>query len=376
MHPCPPVRGCYAPAMTTLTLPRWWDLHAHFRQGDLIAPLVRAHRAMGCAGFVAMPNTAPPVARVLEDDPGDAWSIEAYARMFRDAGAGDMEAIVPLYLTTATTPAMVERGAAEGALRAAKYYPPHGTTGAGAAADVQTYFDNGVFAAMEAADLVLCVHGEAHDVADADYFSRATNAEEAFYREIAPRIVECHPKLRMVAEHVTTAVAADFVRQAGPRVGATVTPQHLLYTTGHLLRGLKHHLYCLPVVKFAEDRAALRDLVRTHPTAFAGTDSAPHATKMTACGCAAGCYTGGVAPQLYAMAFEEAGARLDKAEDAAAFRAFLCERGPAFWGLPVPKDTFTLERREASVAPLPTPQGPITPLPLGVGMQTLPWAIA
>jgi dihydroorotase len=359
--------------VTTLTLPRWYDLHAHFRQGDLLKPLVAAHRAMGCAGFVAMPNTAPPVARVLEDDPGEAWSIEAYTRMLREAGAEDMEVIVPLYITAATTPAMVERGAARGVMRAAKYYPPHGTTGAGAAADIQTYFDTGVFAAMEAADLVLCVHGEVHEVSDADYFSRATNAEEAFYREIAPRIVERYPRLRLVAEHITTAVAADFVRQGGARVGATVTPQHLLYTTGHLLRGFKYHLYCMPVVKFAEDRQALRDLVRTHPTAFAGTDAAPHAKKVTECGCAAGCYTGGVAPQLYAMAFEEAGADLDA--DATAFRAFLCERGPAFWGLPVPADTFTLERRETPVGPLPTPQGPITPLPLGVGITTLPWAV-
>lgn len=361
--------------MAQLTLPRWYDLHAHMRQGDLLEPLVAAHRAMGCCGFVAMPNTVPPVARVLEADPGDAWSIEGYVKMLRFAGAGDMDAIVPLYLTAAATPAMVEAGAAAGVLRAAKYYPPHGTTGSGAAADLATYIDNGVLAAMEAADVVLCVHGEVHDISDADYFSRATNAEEAFYRDAAPRLVQQFPALRIACEHITTAVAAEFVRQGGEHVAATITPQHLLYTVGHLLRGCRYHLHCMPVPKFVEDRDALRALALDHPRVFAGTDSAPHARKVTECGCAAGCFSGGVAPQLYAMAFEEAGAALDNAEGAAAYRAFLCERGPAFWGLPVPAETFTLERAETPVEKLDTPQGPITLLPLGMGLGALPWAI-
>ena len=102
----------------------------------------------------------------------------------------------------------------------------------------------------------------------------------------------------MVGEHVTTKVAVDFIKQAPDTVAGSITPQHLLFTVGHLLQGLKYHLYCLPLLKYEEDRAALRGVV-TDPTNtkfFAGTDSAPHTEKVTECGCAAGCYTGGIAP--------------------------------------------------------------------------------
>lgn len=362
----------------SLTLPRWYDLHAHFRQGAGMTAYIKAHIDMGCAGILAMPNTRPPVSRVTGADTDESWSIEGYLAQLNAAG-GDAfdDIIVPLYLTRATTPKMIEDGARSGILRAAKYYPPHGTTNADHGAPISHYIDNGVLAAMESNGVVLCIHGEEHGLAGADYFDKDTNAEDVFYKTRLPDVVKKFPKLKIVCEHVTTKTAAEFVKNAGDNIVATITPQHLLYTTGHLLQGFKYHLFCLPLIKFESDRAALRAAVTNagNTKFFAGTDSAPHTTKATDCGCAAGCFTGAIAPQLYAQAFEESGIDLSSSAGQAAFKKFLCTNGPAFYGLKTPAKTFTLHKTQSPVALVDTPSGPVTPLPLGMGQSTLPWSV-
>lgn len=369
--------------MTQFILPRWYDLHAHFRQGEIMPALIRDHLRMGCAGILAMPNTRPPVGKIARSDDLPYLSLEEYTGQLRAAG-GDAfrEIIVPLYLTKDTTPAMIELGVKAGLLRACKYYPPHGTTGADFSHDFTALLESDLFRAMEDNGVILCVHGEEHEMASEDYFTRHGNAEESFYREKLPRLIDACPGLRIVAEHITTRTAAALVAEAD-NLAATITPQHLLYTAGHLLRGLKYHLYCLPLVKFAEDRKALRDQV-TNPANskfFAGTDSAPHSRKVTPCGCAAGCYTGGIAPQLYAQAFEEAGCDLTETAGQEIFRQFLCLNGPGFYGLTVPEEKFTLTRAPQEVRATATPEGPVIPLPLGLESSEadktaiLPWRL-
>jgi len=355
----------------SLTLPLWYDLHVHLRQGPPMQNYVKSQLDMGCAGVLAMPNTKPPVAKVREQDEGDGWSIEGYRQMILDAG-GDAfsEIIVPLYLTAATTPKMIADGARSGLLKACKYYPPHGTTNADFGRPLQTYIDNGVIAAMSDHGIILCLHGEEHGLGGEAYFGRDSNAEDYFYRERMPALRTQFPDLKIVCEHVTTETAVKFVQDSGSNTGATVTPQHLLYTVGDLVRGLPYHLYCLPVVKFEQDRAALRKAVNDPANSqfFAGTDSAPHTQKCTPCGCAAGCFTGGIAPQLYVHAF-------NLNEGQAKFEKFLCLNGPTFYNLPVPKKTFTMIREKTEIRSLETPEGPITPLPLGLNQTTLDWRV-
>ena len=361
----------------TLHLPRWFDLHTHFRQGPATAAYVKAHLDMGCAGALAMPNTQPPVSRVTGPAQPDGWSIESYATQLRIAGADAFEQlIVPLYLTRQTTAAMIHEGAATGLLRACKYYPPHGTTNSEHGMPMDELIGGDVFKAMEEHGIVLCIHGEQHALSGPDYIDAQQNAETRFYTERMPRLIAAHPKLRIVCEHITTRTAAEFVARAPEHVGATITPQHLLYTLGHLIQGLKHHLYCLPIVKFQDDRAALRHAVTTagQTKFFAGTDSAPHTTKATACGCAAGCFTGGCAPQLYAMAFEEAGADLCTTAGQTLFERFLCLNGPAFYGFPASTQRFQMEKAPSHTPILDTPAGPVTPLPAGMGME-LSWRL-
>ena len=367
----------------TITLPKWYDLHAHLRQGSFLKPMIEQHLKMGCAGVLAMPNTKPPIAKVFKADPVNCLSIEEYRADLEAAGGSRFEhIIVPLYLSAQTTPKMIEEGAKKGLLKAVKYYPPHGSTNTSESAPLERFIENGVMAALESNNVVLCVHGEAHDLSPEHYYDRSQNSETVFYETSMPKLINRFPKLRIAAEHITTKVAVDFVKAASTNVVANITPQHLIYTLGHMLKGLKYHLYCMPLVKFEDDREALRRAVteKNNKKFFAGTDSAPHTVKATACGCAAGCYTGGIAPQLYAEAFELAGVDMGSAAGQDLFKNFLCLNGPAFYNLPVSKETFTLRKEPEEIGLVQTPDGPVTPLPIGMqstpkNYATLPWRI-
>jgi len=361
-----------------LAVPRWFDLHTHFRQGPAVGSYIKAHLAMGCAGALAMPNTQPPVSRVTGAEEDGSWSIESYTEFLLKAGGFAFEdLLVPLYLTPATTPDMIEQGAASGVLRAAKYYPPHGTTNSEHGLPMEELLKGDVLRAMADNGIPLCIHGEEHGLTGEAYLDSHTSAESVFYAERMPRLLDSQPSLRIVCEHITTKEAAAFVRSAPVRqVGATITPQHLLYTIGHLIQGLRYHLYCLPIVKFDADRAALAAAVSEpgQNRFFAGTDSAPHTTKATDCGCAAGCFTGGSAPQLYAMGFERAGIDLGTDAGRDLFTRFLSTNGPEFYGFPSSRTTFDLIRTPSKSTILDTPAGPVTPLPMGMGLE-LDWSI-
>ena len=321
---------------------------------------------MGCAGVLVMPNTQPPVARVSGENTETYWTIESYLSIIKNAGGdafGDI--IVPLYLTPNTTPEMIIEGAESGLLRAAKYYPPHGTTNSEHGAGLETYMNNGVFEAMSEAGVVLNIHGEEHGLSGEKYFGNESNAEDYFYSKRMPALVEKFSNLKIVCEHITTKTAVDFVSNVNDNVAATITPQHLMFTVADLLQGLKYHLYCLPLVKFEKDRAALLSAAKSgNAKFFAGTDSAPHTTKCTPCGCAAGCFTGKIAPQLYAMGFDLNESNFE------AFKKFLCFNGANFYGLKIPNETFTLEKTPSN----PTVNSDATPLHTGLDIS-LDWTL-
>ena len=74
-------------SIESLTLPLWYDLHVHLRQGQAMQAYVKAHISMGCAGLLAMPNTKPPVGKIHQKDSLPYWSIEEYRTMILTAGA-------------------------------------------------------------------------------------------------------------------------------------------------------------------------------------------------------------------------------------------------------------------------------------------------
>jgi dihydroorotase len=129
---------------------------------------------------------------------------------------------------------------------------------------------------------------------------------------------------------------------------------------------MRPHFYCLPVLKREIHREALLAAATSGDARFfLGTDSAPHArgAKENDCGCA-GCFTAATAMQMYATAFEAAGA-LDRLE------AFASFHGADFYGLPRNRGTVTLERRPWTV-PAELKFGDATVVPLGGG-EPMAW---
>lgn len=344
--------------MQTLSLIRPDDWHLHLRDGPALAAVVGdTARRFGRA--VVMPNLRPPVVTV-ED-------ARAYrARILEAVPAGSsFEPLMTLYLTDNTAPEEIDRARASGFVHAVKLYPAGATTNsdAGVTAIDKVY---PVLERMEALGVVLCVHGEVTDPA-VDVFDR----EQAFIDRVLIPIARRFPGLRTVFEHITTAEAAQYVLAAGPQVGATITAHHLLMNRNAIFAGgIRPHHYCLPVLKRETHRLALVAAATSgNPKFFLGTDSAPHArsTKEAACGCA-GCYTAHAGIELYAEAFEAAGA-LDKLE------GFASLAGPAFYGMPPNAERITLVKDAWPVpAALDYLGGdPLVPLRAG---ETVAWRLA
>ena len=130
------------------------------------------------------------------------------------------------------------------------------------------------------------------------------------------------------------------MRSAAPQVGGTITPYHMILTrTDWLGWGLKPYMYCMPVIKTAKDRAALRKAATSGEACyFLGTDSAPHPmAKKVAVNGIPGLFNAPVAIETYAKVFEEEGA-LDKLE------AFASLNGPKHYRLPPNEERITLEK--------------------------------
>ena len=344
-----------SPARLEITRPDDW--HLHLRDGAALGSVV-ADTARQFARAIVMPNLKPPVATVAQ---AEAYRARILACLPADTR---FQPLMTLYLTEATAPDEIARAKASGFVHAVKYYPAGATTNSQSGVRELAHVYP-VLEAMEEHGLPLLMHGEVTDPA-VDIFDR----EHAFIeRQLIP-LRERFPQLRMVLEHITTRAAAEFIRAAPAHVGATITAHHLLLNRNAIFAGgIRPHHYCLPVLKRETHREALVKVATSgSPKFFLGTDSAPHAksTKEAACGCA-GCYTAHAGIELYAEAFEQAGA-LDKLE------AFASFNGPDFYRLPRNADTITLAKESWAVpAALDyLPGDPLVPLR---GGETIGWKL-
>ena len=325
------------------------DWHAHLRDGAVLADIVPASTER-FARAVAMPNLAPPVTTT---DMALAYRERILAVVPRGAS---FEPLMTLYLTDGTGADEIRRAAASGRVLGVKLYPSGATTNsAHGVTDLERCAR--AFAAMQECGLALMVHGEITE-RNVDVFDR----ERLFIERILAPLVDRFPELRVVLEHVTTAEGIEFVRGARDGVAATITAHHLLLNRNALFEGgLRPHHYCLPVLKRERHRAALVDAATSgEKRFFLGTDSAPHprGAKESACGCA-GLYTAHAGIELYAEAFDQAGA-LGELE------AFASRNGPAFYGLEPNRDIITL-RRESWSVPGEMPMGDDVVVPFRAG---------
>jgi dihydroorotase len=343
--------------MNTLTLIRPDDWHLHLRDDALMASVL-PDTARQFARAIVMPNLRPPVTTT-------AQAVAYRERILKALPAGlKFEPLMTLYLTDITSAEEIKKAKASGVVHAVKLYPAGATTNSDAGVtDLRKTY--AALEEMQRSGMPLLVHGEVTS-ADIDIFDR----EAVFIERVMQPLLKDLPNLRVVFEHITTKDAAQFVASAPDTIAATLTPQHLLYNRNAMLvGGIRPHFYCLPILKRETHREALvKAATSGSKKFFLGTDSAPHAqhTKENACGCA-GCYSAHSAIELYAEAFEAAGA-LDKLE---AFASFY---GADYYGLPRNTDKVTLRKEEWEI-PASVGFGEYRLVPLRAG-EILKWKLA
>ena len=341
----------------TLTIRRPDDWHLHFRDGAMMEAVV-PFTARQFARAIVMPNLSPPVTT-----PEAASAYRDRIRAAVPAGVG-FTPLMTAYLTDDSDPDAIEQGFRDGIWVAAKLYPAGATTNSASGVTDIRKIDR-VVERMETIGMPLLAHGEVTDD-EVDIFDR----EAVFIDRIAIPLLERHPALRFVFEHITTKDAVEFVAGGDDRIAATITPQHLQINRNAIFKGgLNPHAYCLPVAKREMHRLAVRKAATGGSGKFfLGTDSAPHArsAKESACGCA-GIFNAPNALECYVQVFDEEDA-LDR------FEAFASLDGPRFYGLAPNDDRITLEK-SASRIPETIPGGPEAIVPYRAG-ETLSWRLA
>jgi len=338
----------------TITKPDDW--HLHLRDGDdlnVVAPFT----ARQFARAIIMPNLNPPVTTVIQ-------AVEYLDRILGAVDGTDFEPLMTLYLTNNTSPDEIISARKSCFIKGLKLYPAGATTNSDAGVtDIRNC--DAALEAMQKVGLPLLIHGEVTDPA-IDIFDR----EKVFIDRTLQPLMQRFSELKIVFEHITTKDAADFVRQSGDQIAATITPQHLMFNRNALFQGgLNPHHYCLPVLKRDIHQQTLLEVIRSGDTKFfLGTDSAPHAKhkKESACGCA-GIFSAHAAIEIYTTIFEQQDA-LDKLE------AFASFNGPDFYGLPRNTGTITLIKQDWQV-PAEYDMGNSKLVPLLAG-KTLHWQLA
>ena len=338
-----------------ITITRPDDWHLHVRDGAALHTVV-PHTAAQFGRAIIMPNLKPPVTTAAQ--------AVAYADRIRAAVPAGVafEPLMTLYLTDKLPPDEIRR-AKEAGVVAVKLYPAGATTNSDAGVtDIRK--TTATLEAMQREGILLLVHGEVTSP-DVDLFDR----EAVFIEQQLIPLRRDFPGLKIVMEHITTKEAAQYVASEDTLLGATITAHHLLYNRNAIFTGgIRPHYYCLPVLKRETHRVALVQAATSgNPKFFLGTDSAPHPAhvKEHATGCA-GCYTAHAAMEMYAEAFEAAGA-LDRLEGFASFF------GADFYGLPRNTGTITL-RKESWTPPESFAFGDAALKPLRAG-EALPWRL-
>jgi len=341
---------------STITITQPDDWHLHLRDGEALKS-VAPFTARQFARAIVMPNLNPPVTTVVH-------AVEYLDHILAAVDGSDFEPLMTLYLTDNTPPEEIIAARKSCFIKALKLYPAGATTNSDAGVtDIRNC--DATLEEMQRCGLPLLVHGEVTDP-QIDVFDR----ENVFIDKVLQPLIQRFPDLKVVFEHITTKDAADFVRQSGDNVAATITPHHLLSNRNAMFQGgLRPHHYCLPVLKRDIHQKALLEVIGSGDKKFfLGTDSAPHAqrAKESGCGCA-GIFSAHAAIEIYTSIFEQQNA-LDKLE------AFASFNGPDFYGLPRNKQTITLVKQDWKI-PDHYPLGTSQLVPFLAG-QTINWKLA
>jgi len=327
----------------TLTMPL--DMHLHLRDGEMletVAPLT----SYSFSGALVMPNLVPPVTTL------DAV-IEYKKRIKHAIGRDDFEPYMTLFYQNYTRSFLES---VQDEITAIKLYPSGVTTnseGGVSSFDIESMRET--LQAMSDLGIILSVHGETNGfVMD----------REAEFMSVYEMLASNFPKLKIVMEHITTADAVAMLDKY-ENLFATITVHHLIITLDDVAGGmLRPHLFCKPIAKRPEDRAALLKIaLEAHPKVMFGSDSAPHPkhTKES-CGCGAGVFTAPIALQLLCEVFD-AHDKLDN------LQAFISDNAQQIYGICAEYKEVVLVKQDFVV---PEMYGSVVPMRAG---ETLKWSI-
>jgi dihydroorotase len=342
--------------MTELIIIKPDDMHLHFREGDILKHACK-DTAKQFARAIVMPNLHDPIKSVNQAE-------KYYQNIKKYLGNSNFEPLMTLFFTDLLNRDEIKKVRDSKVVHGIKLYPSGVTTNSNNGIDtIEKCFN--IFELMQKHDVPLLIHAESNDKS-IDIFDR----EKVFIDRHLSSIHSEFPDLRIVFEHISSKEAVDFVIDANNKVGATITPQHMLLDRNDLLLdGIKPHHYCLPILKRSEDRLAIIEAaVSGSQKFFLGTDSAPHfrQQKESSCGCA-GIYSAAYAMELYASIFESENA-LDKLEN------FSSKFGADFYKLPHNKLKIKLIKKEFQI-PDKINIGAEEIIPLFAG-ETLSWQLS
>lgn len=321
------------------------DMHLHLRDEEMlkiVAPLT----SYSFSGAIVMPNLVPPVTTIE--------AVKAYRHRIKEAmEADDFEPYMTLFYQNYT------REFLESAcdhITAVKIYPSGATTNSeGGVVDFDIEPMRETLEAMSDLGIVLCVHGETMGfVMD----------REAEFMSVFEKLAINFPRLKIIMEHITTRESVEMLDKY-ENLYATITVHHLMITLDDVVGGMmRPHLFCKPIAKRPEDRAALLKLaLSAHPKVMFGSDSAPHPKhKKESCGCGAGVFTAPIALQLLCEIFEENNA-LDN------LQAFVSDNAQRIYGVCSEYKEVVLVKRDFTV---PEMYGEVVPMRAG---ETLRWSI-
>ena len=363
----------------SITVKKPFDSHVHLRRAAMLKAVTPITAEKFFAAIV-MPNTEPPIdtAALAADYQKEILAALPKGDAFR------FQPLMTFYLTKNLMPAEIEKGFSGGPpagggvkVYAVKSYPYGATTNSqwGYRSVLEA---KDVLKKMEEVGMPLLLHGEVH-LNERDEEEDPYEGERLFVQNVLPRLLDEYPKLKVSLEHMSTAIAADFIEKNGAegRLVATITPTHLMYDRRQAFSGgYRPVLHMKPLIKTREDREAVRALAKKGlPFVSAGTDSAPHPEnkKFSSC-CVFGVFCSPAAVEMYAQVFDELGA-LEKLE------GFLSLNGPRFFGIAPSEEKITLVQEDWQVTePVTTEEGvhvwPIGHVQHGLGNETIHWKIA
>ena len=264
--------------MYKINIPKIFDTHAHFREGDMMAGVIPC-LAPYLRYAVAMGNLKEPIL-------GEFKVKKYYAEIKKIAlfhGYEEFEPIITVMLTYGMTPKILEESFYAGA-RILKLIPGGSSTNSDqgvALWDLPKFYP--VLEKVQKLGMIFSVHCELPvKPGKAEKIPLLHQEEEGI--PYIDKVIKAYPRLKIVFEHISSLELCQyFLELDSLNIGATLTGHHAFINYDQVIHSGSDEkvkntwLYCKPIAKFSDDIREIKKLIISgHPRVFYGSDFAPH----------------------------------------------------------------------------------------------------